>query len=274
MFSYASFGVSAPFDPSFHYVTSPVFSPLILASLRLTFAVYTLVTTITSLAYSSLVLHDSSSYFSYFTDLSYTGLVAYFWASSVQTFAFVLRERKSYPLQTWPRSLQLLHVLLHSTIIIFPIIVTVVYWSLLASASTFETTYYSWENISHHALNTVFVLFEIFFTHSGPCPWMHIPLLVLLLACYLGVAYITYATQGFYTYSFLNPSTEGGLLAAYIVGIAIGCCVLFSIVKGVCHLRRRISLRYGLFEEVAGGEDTEALEEWQAVTAPKESSEV
>ena len=49
-----------------------------------------------------------------------------------------------------------------------------------------------------HALNSVFALFEILFTHAGPTPWTHAPLIVILLACYLGVAYITRATQGFY----------------------------------------------------------------------------
>lgn len=59
------------------------------------------------------------SFFSYFTDLSYIGLVAYFWASSVQTIVFVLSGQKAYPLQKWPRILQFLHVLLYTTITIF-----------------------------------------------------------------------------------------------------------------------------------------------------------
>ena len=90
------------------------------------------------------------------------GLDAYFWAAGVQTIAFVLRGRKSYPLQTWPRFLQLLHVLLHTTVIIFrasfrsslppfradankrpAIIVTAVFWSLIASSATFGTRYSS-----------------------------------------------------------------------------------------------------------------------------------
>jgi hypothetical protein len=58
-------------------------------------------------------------FLSYFTDLSYIGLVAYFWASSVQTIAYAFRGQKSYPLQSWPRILQLLHVLLYSTIVVF-----------------------------------------------------------------------------------------------------------------------------------------------------------
>ena len=49
-FSFGAFGVSSPFDPTFHYVTSPVFSPVVLGILRLLFAVYTLTTIIVTLA--------------------------------------------------------------------------------------------------------------------------------------------------------------------------------------------------------------------------------
>ena len=58
-----------------------------------------------------------------------------------------------------------------------------------------------WSNISQHALNTVFALFDILFTHAGPHPWTHLPFLIIILALYLAVAYITHATEGFYSTS-------------------------------------------------------------------------
>jgi len=261
-FSYEAFGVSSPFDPTFHYVSSPILPPIVLGALRLLFAVYTLVTDILTLA------DNPNSYLSYFTDLTYIGLTAYFWAAGVQTIAFVLRRRKSYPLQTWPRFLQLLHVILYSTVTVFPIIVTVVYWTLIANSTTFATRFKSWSAISIHVMNTFFALFEII-SHGGPSPWMHLVPLIFILACYVAVAYITRATQGFYVYSFLDPTKEGGVLAAYIVGIALGCCVVFSIVKGLCHVRHRISVRYGRFED---NSEMGALDEWEEMAAPKESS--
>ncbi|KAG8221701.1 hypothetical protein J3R82DRAFT_1988 [Butyriboletus roseoflavus] len=57
------------------------------------------------------------------------------------------------------------------------------------------------------------------------------------------------------------------MLAAYVIGIGVGCCVVFSIVKVVCLQRRRLSLRYGRFEDQP---NTEAFEEWQDVVAPKD----
>lgn len=48
--TFESFGVSSPFDPTFHYVTSPIFPPVVLGALRLLFAVYTFTTVIITLA--------------------------------------------------------------------------------------------------------------------------------------------------------------------------------------------------------------------------------
>ena len=101
-------------------------------------------------------------YFSFFTHLSYIGIVAYEFAAGVQTLCYVLNGAKSYPLQAWPRPLQFLHRLLYSTITSFrecspstpffplhaenvrrlaALVVTVVFWALLADSSTLATPY-------------------------------------------------------------------------------------------------------------------------------------
>ena len=54
-------------------------------------------------------------------------------------------------------------------------------------------------------------------------------------------------------YPFLDPTESGGL-PLYIIGLGIGCCIVFSIVKGICLLRRRLSLRYNRFEDSSGAE--------------------
>lgn len=53
------------------------------------------------------------------------------------------------------------------------------------------------------------------------------------VALYLGVAYITHHTQGFYVYNFLDPSTEHAKLAAYIIGILAAALIIFAIVNVV-----------------------------------------
>lgn len=47
-------------------------------------------------------------------------------------------------------------------------------------------------------MNAGMALFEIIFANTRPLPWIHLPFNILFLACYLAVAYITHATQGFY----------------------------------------------------------------------------
>ena len=44
-------------------------------------------------------------------------------------------------------------------------------------------------------------------------------------------------------YSFLNPKKQGKKLAIYIVGIAIGQVIIFCIVVGILHLRKRLTER-------------------------------
>jgi len=261
---YQWLGVDTQFDPNHNLVTSPILSPLLLASARISFALYTLFTLLFVLIWESVKEGTADSFFSYFTDLSYIGLCAYFWASGVQTLAYALGNRKGYPLQRWPRILKSLHILLYSTITTFPIIVTVVFWALLASSDTFGTTMSSWRNISWHALNTVFALFEILFTHAGPLPWSHLPFMIILLAGYLGVAYITYATQGFYTYSFLNPQKVHGYLAAYIAGIGVGEAIIFIIVRYVCVLREKLSSK----RTRSVPSSSETIDEWEELERP------
>jgi len=249
-------------------VTSPFFSPITLAFIRLFLAFYTLFTSIFILVWEAVRTHDAGSYFSYFTDLSYIGLCAYFCASGVQTLIYARGNREHYPLQTWPQSLQFLHVLLLSTIFTYPILVTVVYWSLLSTPTTFATPYSSWANISRHILNTAFSLFEVAFTHAGPTPWIHLPFVIVILASYLGIAYITRATQGFYAYSFLNPHKEHGKLAIYIVGIALAACLAFTLTRLLCVLREWFVTPRRMDSTHEKDSPPEAIDDWQEIERP------
>ena len=95
------------------------------------------------------------------------------------------------------------------------IIVTVVYWALLGGSDSFSTTFScmqmllafndmtliphpAYSNITKHALNSFFCVFEVAFTNVGPLRWIDLPATILILAGYVGVAYITYHTQHFY----------------------------------------------------------------------------
>jgi hypothetical protein len=84
---------------------------------------------------------------------------------------------------------------------------------------------------------------------------------------YLGVAYITHATQGFYTYKFLDPKKEKGFLAAYIAGIPVGECLIFTGVRFICLFRQKLTSR----GNGGAGGSVEALDEWEQIERSKSS---
>ncbi|KAF7293365.1 hypothetical protein MKEN_01466900 [Mycena kentingensis (nom. inval.)] len=265
---YADFGVPVSgFDPQARYVTSPWMSAGALGLMRGVLGLYGLATTCTTLAFD-VKFGNGDSFLSYFTDLAYIGLTAYLIAAAVQSLAYA--RYGTYPLRRWPRLLQWLHVVLQSTTTTFPFIVTIVFWALLASPEVFDTTYSTYSNISVHALNSLFALLDLLLSHTPPAPWLTLPLHILLLAAYLGVAYITAHTQGFYPYSFLDPNPDSGsgrLLGAYIVGIAVGEAVVFCVVRGVVLLRVRLARRLARAGEGDGDVEREGLEDWEEVDA-------
>ncbi|KAJ3574391.1 hypothetical protein NP233_g1793 [Leucocoprinus birnbaumii] len=251
---------SQKFDPKNRYVTSYLFSSSTLGSIRLLLGFYALVTNLVVLIYDGVRLEIADTYFSYFTHLSYIGLTAWLWASGVQTVAFANAlkngEEPRYPLQSWPRIFGFLHEYLYTTIATFPFIVTIVYWVLLASSGSFSDGFNSWTNVSQHIMNSVFALFELLLTDLPPLRYIQLPCTIVTLGLYLGVAYITHSTQGFYPYAFLDPKKEGALLAAYILGIAAGQIIVFLIVRlGIClrilavDRRRRGSLEHNHHDE-------------------------
>jgi len=236
---YSKFGVAVPFDPQYTLVTSPVFPPLALAALRLLLGFYYLVYFIFKFSWDSVHFpQDLKQFFSYFTHLSAIGLCAYFWATGVQTSMYALG--KKYPLRHWPRFFQLLHLWLYATATTFPFVVTIAYWSLLASSDSFATSYKAWDNISVHILNSVFALSEILLTFAGPVSWLYLPVCVLTIGLYIALAYVTHASQNFYPYKFLDPVAYGGKVAAYVFGVLVGECIIFSIAWGLARLRNKI----------------------------------
>ncbi|KAF9446710.1 hypothetical protein P691DRAFT_708055 [Macrolepiota fuliginosa MF-IS2] len=265
----SSLGVSDPFDPDHRLVTSPLYSPRTLALQRLVLAIYGCTTLIVSLVYESVVLRQGNIWFSFFTHLAFIGLTAYFVASTYHGFNYKPTSSSVYafPLQQWPRPLQALHVMLMSTVTTFPILVTICYWALIASPATFATPYLTWSASSLHILNSAFVLLEITTTNISPLPWMALPMCLILLLAYLGMAYITHATQGVYTYTFLDPQTQHAKIAAYIVGIAVGEVIIFVLVRYAIITRDRVFKfsSYHVQDDQKFGAQKEELNEWEEV---------
>lgn len=83
--------------------------------------------------------------FSYFTNLTYWGLAFYFFFSALHTVSYV---RTGSPLLSrWPRPLQALHSFFYTTVVTFPVLVTVVFWAILYSGPWFPVTFNAWSNV-------------------------------------------------------------------------------------------------------------------------------
>lgn len=265
---YHFMGVQTPFDPAYSLVTSPVplLTPFVLSSVRLILGAWTLSVSIVQLVWS-IQVRQGNGFLTYFTHLSYIGLSAYFFATGGHGLVFAIRARRTrrrydqargaavsekkqdsaddrdgdayapiqYPLQEWPRPLQALQLLMTTTIRTFPLLITIVFWALLATPQAFSKTETAFSNISTHILNSVFALFEIFLTNTPPLPWLHLPFCIFILGLYLALAYISHATigGGYYPYTFLDPSPPHtpGRTAGYIIGNFVGFAIIFLVVR-------------------------------------------
>lgn len=177
--------------------------------------------------------------FSYFTVLTYWGLLFYFLFAALHTLTYAV---KGQPLiHRFPRPLKALHALFYSTVVTYPFLVTIVYWAILYEDPWYAETFDAWKEVSQHAVNSFFALFELVVPRTEPLPWIHAFWLVVILALYLALAYITYATKGFYPYSFLDPGPDGpggrGWVAVYCVIILVATLVIFLVVRYLILLR-------------------------------------
>ncbi|KAF2436398.1 hypothetical protein EJ08DRAFT_578633 [Tothia fuscella] len=235
IFKRNSSSVPVPFD-SVRFATSWLLPPSVLFILRALISLYLFISVITTLALLNKRNPSTARhYFSYFTSLTYWGLAFYFAFAAAHTGSY---WRSGNPfLSRWPKVLQHMHSIYYSTITTYPFLVTIVYWALIYIGFNDQFEWY--KNISEHALNSVFALFEIFIPRTAAPPILHVVPAVIILALYLGLAYVTLASNHFYVYSFLDPKNHSrGVIAGYIIGILVGTIIVFFIVHFVIKGRR------------------------------------
>ncbi|GME22304.1 Alpha beta hydrolase fold protein [Neofusicoccum parvum] len=258
------FGIDSPFDPSHRFATSWLLPPGLLFAFRALLSVYAFVTAFFNLGWRGTQhLGGVGQSFSFFTNLTYWGLAFYFAFSALHTGTYWLTGRPL--LARWPPALQTLHSIYYSTITNFPFIVTIVYWVILSSNS-FASPFTSWYNISVHAMNSLFALLEILLPRTAPPPWWHMLPLAILLGLYLALAYVTYYTQHFYVYSFLDIQSNGsGSVAGYCFGILAAMIVIFIVVHflivgRVLLTEKRLGLEGRFSRRERSGDDAVAAE--------------
>ncbi|KAH6663211.1 hypothetical protein B0J14DRAFT_495113 [Halenospora varia] len=274
-------------DQSHRFETSWLLSPWALFACRAVISLYAFVVLLFIIGWEAggqdgYSIHDVHKSFSFFTVLCYWGIAFYFAIAAIHTFSYALHGGTPL-LNRLPRPLQALHYLFWASITTYPFLVTIVYWGILYSGP-FTTTFGLWSNISQHGLNSAFALFELLFTRISPAPWIHLLFLIVILACYCGLAYVTYATKHYYVYNFLNPGPKvvnaaghniggvgKGAVVGYVFGIAAAIIIIFSLVKGVAWVRKWVTEkkmgRQGVFHggrQMGNGEvELETLRNWE-----------
>jgi len=163
----------------------------------------------------------------------------YFLVSSIHTATYAATGRPL--LDKFPRALQALHSFFYTTVVSFPFLVTIVYWAILYDGPWFPVSFDAWRNVSQHLLNAFFALFEIVVPRTSPPPWIHALYTVVVLALYLGLAYLREHIVGKPPYDFLDRGEDGpggpGMVAAYCVGVLIASIVMFCIAKALVFFR-------------------------------------
>ncbi|KAF2017011.1 hypothetical protein BU24DRAFT_448779 [Aaosphaeria arxii CBS 175.79] len=261
--SYAHFGIGPEgFDPSHSFFRSNYVPTLVLASIRAIIAIYCFTTMIVcyswlanNLSTNNLQDVNIDSYtlyigsdgihqsFSFFTYLTFWSLGFYFSFASMHTFCYAIKGRTW--LQSWPRILQLFHYFYYTSITCFPFLVTIVFWGTMYSGPWPKGRFEQWINISVHGLNSLFALTEVVLPATSTSPWSHLSILLLVLSAYLGLAYLTRLTQGFYVYEWMNPAHGNASIILHILGYTVGIISIFVIVKGAIWLKRYLAERSG-----------------------------
>ncbi|OKL59566.1 hypothetical protein UA08_05109 [Talaromyces atroroseus] len=242
----ALFGADPALDHLHPYETSWLLPPVLLGALRAIIAVYVFFCLIYIFCYYG--THDGDHYligqtFSYFTYLNFWGMAFYFAVAAFHSFAYAATGR-SVMFEKLPRVFRGLHALFYSCITTFPFLVLIVYWGVLYPGTWFKTWFEAWSNVSEHGLIGLYALLELFLATTPTHPLINLAFLILILALYLSLAYLTHKTEGFYAYSFLDPGTHGqhsGKVAAYCFTILAAIIVIFLVTWVCIWLRQRLT---------------------------------
>ncbi|KIW33001.1 uncharacterized protein PV07_04506 [Cladophialophora immunda] len=246
---YRLLGYTDPFDKNHTFVSSWALHPVIHGCLRVLLGLYVFTAIIYSYIWFSgnidiYHLHDvdeptyttvigSSAIgrsFSYFTYLSYYGQGFYFLVTAAHGF-FYAKTGTSWLHARFPPSLQVLHSLYYSMVTCFPILVTLTFWCTMYVGPWYTVTFDAWANISVHALNTFMALLEITLPTTEPLPWTHLPFLMTILSLYLGLAYLTRATGGFWVYEWLDPELGKWKVVVHVICYSVAIVVIFVFVR-------------------------------------------
>lgn len=121
--------------------------------------------------------------------------------------------------------------------------VTIAYWGTLWGRVWIEQRYVEWLNLSVYTLNSGFALEEIIIPATSAPPLTHLCVVLLILSLYLGLAYLTKATQGWYVYEWMNPAHGNLSIVLHVFIYAAVMIAIFFAIWGGIWLRKKLTNR-------------------------------
>lgn len=179
------------------FVSSNFLSKRNLLVLRSICLLYQFIILITSFA---LYVSSDGKYWFFFTNLTYIGITTYLAVAVFNSYIHLYHRHEN--------TLTLLSTqeALYSTISVYHIIVTIVFWMWLPP--DFGGTVRVWTSVSQHGIQTAIMIMELIFSRML-LNWWGLLINITLLFLYLGWSWIYHAYSGNFMYPFLDPSHPG-----------------------------------------------------------------
>ncbi|KAJ1969378.1 hypothetical protein IWQ62_000666 [Dispira parvispora] len=206
------------------FVTSNLVQPRTLFFVRCFLMLYCVATTIV------LFYTNTYRFFYYMTCWSFLGLTIYLIIATIVSgrycFGPANMDRRPNLLEGAPRIVQLIYWWLYETITTFHILVPLVYWTLLSSELNTHSSLHLYTSIGPHAIDFAVMATEVLLNRQKVMP-THCVVLLVILAFYLGLAYLVWGATGFFVYSFLDFEKKKGFVALYVLGVAVVFMILY-----------------------------------------------
>ncbi|GAK67093.1 uncharacterized protein PAN0_016d5319 [Moesziomyces antarcticus] len=133
------------------------------------------------------------------------------------------RYPRSWLSKSFSRPLQVCHTLLVSTVSSYPLVVMVIFWTVLKGPAPLGDSYSAFANIGKHTLNWALTMLDLVVLSRTPLrPWWHLVPILAFLGLYLGIVDITFKRYGVWVYGFFNVQQFG-------VPLVVFFCLLLAV---------------------------------------------
>ncbi|KAJ3109368.1 hypothetical protein HDU96_007233 [Phlyctochytrium bullatum] len=230
-------------------VTSHHLSPEGLRIYRSCVSLYILVITFVNFFYER-DARGKQTYLAFFTNLSWLGLVLYFFTATYNVHVYIRSGYDADRLNGRHPFLRWFFWNVYVLPAVFHYIIPVVYWALLTSELMKNPTFYNYFiNLNVHALTGVFMAIEIVLSRVPLfySQWI-LPIGgAILFVCYSQLAHIWFSTesQSFWAYAFLDTSKRTWPLWYCGIGLFffLVCMAVIAIHRARDRRRDRLSLK-------------------------------